>query len=149
MNHRNNNNFLGKKYGHRRSILSNMASSLIKNKRIFTTLSKAKALKKYVEPIITKSKIDTTHSRRNIFSYLQDKLAVSELFKTTFQKVRERNGGYTRVIKTGFRFGDRASISFIELVDFNNSNYISKTKKKSVRRKSKKNRKNIIGNEQN
>ncbi|WP_341656674.1 50S ribosomal protein L17 [Blattabacterium cuenoti] len=137
MNHRNKNNHLGRKRGHRRSLLSNMASSLIKKKRIFTTLAKAKVLKKYIEPIITKSKIDTTHSKRNIFSYLKDKIAVSELFKDTFQKVRERPGGYTRIIKTGFRFGDQAAFSLIELVDFNEI-YVSKKNKKSVRRSRKK-----------
>ncbi|WP_341655717.1 50S ribosomal protein L17 [Blattabacterium cuenoti] len=137
MNHRNKNNHLGRKRGHRRSLLSNMASSLIKKKRIFTTLAKAKVLRKYIEPIITKSKIHTTHSKRNIFSYLKDKIAVSELFKDTFQKVRERPGGYTRIIKTGFRFGDQAAFSLIELVDFNEI-YVSKKNKKSVRRSRKK-----------
>ncbi len=137
MNHRNKNNHLGRKRGHRRSLLSNMASSLIKKKRIFTTLAKAKVLKKYIEPIITKSKIHTTHSKRNIFSYLKDKTAVSELFKDTFQKIRERPGGYTRIIKTGFRFGDQAAFSLIELVDFNEI-YVSKKNKKSVRRSRKK-----------
>ncbi|WP_341655010.1 50S ribosomal protein L17 [Blattabacterium cuenoti] len=137
MNHRNKNNHLGRKRGHRRSLLSNMASSLIKKKRIFTTLAKAKVLRKYIEPIITKSKIHTTHSKRNIFSYLKDKIAVSELFKDTFQKVRERPGGYTRIIKTGFRFGDQATFSLIELVDFNEI-YVSKKNKKSVRRSRKK-----------
>ncbi|WP_341663220.1 50S ribosomal protein L17 [Blattabacterium cuenoti] len=137
MNHRNKNNHLGRKRGHRKSLLSNMASSLIKKKRIFTTLAKAKALRKYIEPIITKSKIDTTHSKRNIFSYLKDKTAVSELFKDIFQKIRERPGGYTRIIKTGFRFGDQASYSLIELVDFNEI-YASKKRKKSVRRSRKK-----------
>ncbi|WP_341658731.1 50S ribosomal protein L17 [Blattabacterium cuenoti] len=137
MNHRNKNNHLGRKRGHRRSLLSNMASSLIKKKRIFTTLAKAKVLRKYIEPIITKSKIHTTHSKRNIFSYLKDKIAVSELFKDTFQKVRERPGGYTRIIKTGFRFGDQATFSLIELVDFNEI-YVSKKNKKTVRRSRKK-----------
>ncbi|WP_341662148.1 50S ribosomal protein L17 [Blattabacterium cuenoti] len=137
MNHRNKNNHLGRKRGHRKSLLSNMASSLIKKKRIFTTLAKAKALRKYIEPIITKSKIDTTHSKRNIFSYLKDKTAVSELFKDIFQKTRERPGGYTRIIKTGFRFGDQASFSLIELVDFNEI-YDSKKRKKPVRRSKKK-----------
>ncbi|WP_341656086.1 50S ribosomal protein L17 [Blattabacterium cuenoti] len=137
MNHRNKNNHLGRKRGHRKSLLSNMASSLIKKKRIFTTLAKAKALRKYIEPIITKSKIDSTHSKRNIFSYLKDKTAVSELFKDIFQKIRERPGGYTRIIKTGFRLGDQASFSLIELVDFNEI-YDSKKRKKSVRRSRKK-----------
>ncbi|BBA17294.1 50S ribosomal protein L17 [Blattabacterium cuenoti] len=143
MNHRNKNNHLGRKYGHRKSLLSNIASSLIKKKRIFTTLAKAKALRKYVEPIITKSKIDTTHSKRNIFSYLKDKIAVSELFKDTFQKVRERTGGYTRIIKIGFRTGDHASLSLIELVDFNKI-YTHKKEKKSIRiRRSKKKNKKL------
>ncbi|WP_185853131.1 50S ribosomal protein L17 [Blattabacterium cuenoti] len=138
MNHRNKNNHLGRKYGHRKSVLSNLASSLIKEKRIFTTLAKAKALKKYVEPIIRKSKIHTTHSKRNIFSYLKDKTAVSELFKNIFDKVRIRPGGYTRIIKTGFRIGDQASLSFIELVDFNEIYTSKKIIKKSVRRSRKK-----------
>ncbi|ACY40284.1 50S ribosomal protein L17 [Blattabacterium sp. (Blattella germanica) str. Bge] len=148
MNHRNKNNHLGRKYGHRKSILSNLASSLIKKKKIFTTLAKAKALKKYVEPIITKSKINTTHSKRNIFSYLRDKTAVSELFKNLFDKVRLRSGGYTRIIKTGFRFGDQAILSFIEFVDFNDI-YTSKKIIKSVRRSRKKNRQTKMNNEQN
>ncbi|WP_113738258.1 50S ribosomal protein L17 [Blattabacterium clevelandi] len=143
MNHRKKNNHLGRKYGHRKSILSNMSSSLIKNKKIFTTLAKAKALKKYVEPIITKSKINTTHSKRNIFSLLRDKIAVSELFNESFKKVRERPGGYTRIIKMGFRFGDMAKISLIELVDFNNI-YNFKKNLKSVRRSVKKKRINPI-----
>ncbi|WP_185868828.1 50S ribosomal protein L17 [Blattabacterium cuenoti] len=133
MNHRNKNNHLGRKYGHRKSILSNMASSLIKEKRVFTTLAKAKALKKYIEPIITKSKIDTVHSRRNVFSYLRDKKAVSELFKSIFDKVRIRPGGYTRIIKIGFKLGDQSIMSFMELVDFNEI-YTSKKVIKSVRR---------------
>lgn len=140
MNHRNKNNHLGRKCGHRKSLLSNMASSLIKKKRIFTTLAKAKALRKYIEPIITKSKINTTHSKRNIFSYLRDKIAVSELFKDIFEKVRERPGGYTRIIKIGFRFGDQASLSLIELVDFNEI-YTSKKRVKSIRRSRKKTKK--------
>ncbi|WP_185857113.1 50S ribosomal protein L17 [Blattabacterium cuenoti] len=137
MDHRNKNNHLGRKYGHRQSLLSNMASSLIKKKRVFTTLAKAKALRKYVEPIITKSKVNTTHSKRNIFSYLRDKIAVSELFKDTFEKVRERPGGYTRIIKTGFRLGDQAPLSLIELVDFNEI-YTYKKKIRPVRRSRKK-----------
>ncbi|AWU43698.1 50S ribosomal protein L17 [Blattabacterium sp. (Cryptocercus kyebangensis)] len=143
MNHRKKNNHLGRKYGHRKSILSNMSSSLIKKKKIFTTLAKAKALKKYVEPIITKSKINTTHSKRNIFSLLRDKIAVSELFNESFKKVRERPGGYIRIIKMGFRYGDMAKLSLIELVDFNNI-YNSKKNLKSVRRSGKKKRINPI-----
>ncbi|WP_185861937.1 50S ribosomal protein L17 [Blattabacterium cuenoti] len=147
MNHRRKNNPLGRKYGHRKSILSNLASSLIKKKRIFTTLAKAKVLKKYIEPIITKSKINTTHSRRNIFSYLRDKIAVSELFNNIFEKVRIRPGGYTRIIKTGFRFGDQAPLSFIELVDFNEI-YTSKKTIKFIRRsRKKKSTKKTMNNE--
>ncbi|NLX66677.1 MAG: 50S ribosomal protein L17 [Bacteroidales bacterium] len=100
-------------------MLSNMASSLIMHKRIFTTVPKAKELRKYVEPLITKSKEDTTHSRREVFSKLQNKVAVTELFQTVSQKVADRPGGYTRIIKTGFRLGDNAAMCFIELVDFN------------------------------
>jgi ribosomal protein L17 len=150
MNHRNKDNHLGRKYGHRKSLLSNMASSLIKKKRIFTTLAKAKALRKYIEPIITKSKINTIHSRRNIFSYLKDKTAVSKLFQEkTFEKVRQRSGGYTRIIKTGFRFGDQAVLSLIELVDFNEI-YTSKKRVKTVRRSKKKQIKQVtINDEQN
>jgi len=136
MNHKKRNNHLSRKFGHRKSMLSNMSSSLIKKKRIFTTLAKAKALRKYIEPIITKSKINTTHSKRNIFSLLRDKIAVSELFKNTFEKVRARSGGYTRIIKVGFRLGDMSKYSMIELVDFNNF-YRDNDKKniiKSVRR---------------
>ncbi|WP_185881707.1 50S ribosomal protein L17 [Blattabacterium cuenoti] len=135
MNHRRKNNHLGRKSGHRKSLLSNMSSSLIKEKRIFTTLAKAKALKQYIEPIITKSKIKTLHSRRNIFALLRDKVAVSELFRESFQKVRERPGGYTRIIKIQSRFGDMAKLSMIELVDFNDI-YNSKRNRKSVRRSS-------------
>lgn len=146
MNHRKKNNHLGRKFGHRKSILSNMSSSLIKEKRIFTTLAKAKALKQYIEPIITKSKIKTLHSKRNIFSLLRDKIAVSELFKESFQKVRERPGGYTRIIKMQSRFGDMAKLSMIELVDFNDI-YNSKKNKKSIRRSNKRKRKDQIGKE--
>ncbi|WP_185855328.1 50S ribosomal protein L17 [Blattabacterium cuenoti] len=119
MNHRLKNNHLGRKYSHRKALFSNMSVSLIKKKRIFTTLAKAKALKKYIEPIITKSKNNTTNSRRIIFSYLKDKNAVSELFNNTFEKVRNRPGGYTRILKIGFRFGDKSKMSLIEFVDFN------------------------------
>jgi large subunit ribosomal protein L17 len=116
-------------------MLSNMASSLIMHKRIFTTVPKAKELRKYVEPLITKSKEDTTHSRREVFSKLQSKTAVTELFQTVSQKVGDRPGGYTRIIKTGFRLGDNASMCFIELVDFN-ENMLSdgKAKKAKTRR---------------
>jgi len=112
-------NNLGRTASHRKALMSNMACSLIEHKRIFTTLAKAKALRTYVEPIITKSKDDTTHSRRTVFAYLRSKDAVSTLFKDVAEKVAERNGGYTRIIKTGNRLGDAAEMALIELVDFN------------------------------
>ena len=112
-------NNLGRKTAHRHALLMNLAIALIENKRIFTTLAKAKALRTYVEPLITKSKDDTTHSRRMAFSYLKNKEAVSTLFKDVAVKVGERNGGYTRIIKTGNRQGDAAEMAMIELVDFN------------------------------
>ena len=112
-------NNLGRKTAHRHALLMNLAIALIENKRIFTTLAKAKALRTYVEPLITKSKDDTTHSRRTAFSYLKNKEAVSTLFKDVAVKVAERNGGYTRIIKTGNRQGDAAEMAMIELVDFN------------------------------
>jgi large subunit ribosomal protein L17 len=119
MRHNRKINHLGRTYSHRAAMLSNMAISLIKHKRIFTTLAKAKELRKYVEPIITKSKNDTTHSRRLVFKDLQDKYAVTELFKDISLKIGDRPGGYTRIIKTGNRLGDNASMCFIELVDYN------------------------------
>jgi len=112
-------NNLGRKTAHRHALLMNLAIALIENKRIFTTLAKAKALRTYVEPLITKSKDDTTHSRRTAFSYLKNKEAVTTLFKEVAVKVAERNGGYTRIIKTGNRQGDAAEMAMIELVDFN------------------------------
>lgn len=121
MKHRINNNNLSRKAAHRKSMLSNMACSLIISKRINTTLAKAKSLRKYIEPIITKSKLDNTQSRRIIFSYIQNKKAVSELFITIAPKILYRNGGYTRIIKTGYRLGDGAKTALIELVDFNNT----------------------------
>lgn len=119
MRHNNKNNHLGRKAGHRSALLSNMAASLIEHKRIETTLAKARALRRYVEPLITKSKDDTTHSRRVVFSHLQNKEAVSELFREVAPKVAERAGGYTRIIKLGNRLGDAAEMALIELVDFN------------------------------
>lgn len=119
MRHNKKFNHLGRTSAHRNAMLSNMCVSLIMHKRIFTTLAKAKALKKVVEPIITKSKEDTTHSRRLVFQDLQDKAAVTELFQNISQKVADRPGGYTRIIKTGNRLGDNASMCFIELVDYN------------------------------
>lgn len=112
-------NHLGRKSAHRKAMLANMACSLIEHKRINTTVAKAKALKKYLEPLITKSKTDSTHSRRTVFSYLQSKDAVSELFREVAPKIAERNGGYTRIIRTGYRAGDAADMCLIELVDFN------------------------------
>ena len=130
-------NHLGRKSGHRKALLANMASSLILHKRINTTVAKAKALKSYVEPLITKSKEDSTHSRRVVFSYLKNKEAVSELFRTVAPKVADRPGGYTRVLHTGFRQGDAAEMALIELVDFNEAALASaapKATKKGTRR---------------
>jgi large subunit ribosomal protein L17 len=119
MRHNNKINHLGRTHSHREAMLSNMAVSLIKHKRIFTTLAKAKELRKYVEPLITKSKEDTTHSRRVVFQNLRDKYVVTELFKEVSLKIGDRPGGYTRIIKTGNRLGDNATMCFIELVDYN------------------------------
>ena len=133
-------NHLGRKSGHRKALLANMATSLILNKRIQTTVAKAKALKMYVEPLITKCKEDTTHSRRVVFSYLKNKEAVTELFRTVAPKIADRPGGYTRVLKTGFRQGDGADMALIELVDFNEAalETAPKKAKKTTRRSSKK-----------
>ena len=133
-------NHLGRKSGHRKALLANMATSLILHKRIQTTVAKAKALKMYVEPLITKSKEDSTHSRRVVFSYLKNKEAVTELFRTVAPKIADRPGGYTRVLKTGFRQGDGADMALIELVDFNEAALASapKAAKKTTRRSSKK-----------
>ena len=111
-------NHLGRQSGHRKSMLANMASSLVLNKQIETTVAKAKALRMYVEPLITKSKEDTTHSRRVVFSYLKQKEAVSELFRVIAPKIADRPGGYTRIVRTGFRVGDAADMALIQLVDF-------------------------------
>ena len=135
MRHNKKNNHLGRKTAHRSAMLSNMATSLIMHKRIFTTVPKAKELRKYVEPLITKCKDDTTNSRREVFSKLQNKYAVSELFQTVARKVGDRPGGYTRILKTGFRLGDNAAMCFIELVDFNeNMLGEGKTKRAKTRR---------------
>ena len=122
-------NHLGRKSGHRKALLANMASSLILEKRINTTVAKSKALKSYVEPLITKSKDDSTHSRRVVFSYLKNKEAVAELFRTVAPKIADRPGGYTRVLHTGFRQGDAAEMALIELVDFNEAALASATEK--------------------
>ena len=138
MRHNKKFNHLGRTASHRSAMLSNMAVSLIMHKRITTTLAKAKALKKYVEPLITKCKEDTTNSRRVVFSYLQDKKAITELFTVISQKVADRPGGYTRIIKTGFRAGDAAPMCFIELVDFDENMAKTVKKAKRTRRSSKK-----------
>ncbi len=139
MRHNKKFNHLGRTASHRSAMLSNMACSLIKHKRITTTVAKAKALKKFVEPLITKAKDDTTNSRRVVFSYLQDKFVVTELFKEVSVKVADRPGGYTRIIKTGNRLGDNAEMCFIELVDYNENMSNAKAAKKATRtRRSKK-----------
>ena len=119
MRHNKNFNHLGRQAGHRKALMSNMASSLILHKRIETTVAKAKAVKQFVEPLVTKTKEDTTHSRRVVFSYLKQKEAVTELFRTIAPKIADRPGGYTRILKTGFRLGDAADMCIIEFVDFN------------------------------
>ena len=126
-------NHLGRTDAHRKAMLSNMATSLIMHKRISTTLAKAKALRMYVEPIVTRSKNDTTHSRREVFANLQNKYAVTELFREISPKIADRPGGYTRILKTGFRKGDNAEMCIIEFVDFNETYTVEKTKKKSTR----------------
>ena len=128
-------NHLGRKSSHRKAMLANMATSLIMHKRITTTLAKAKALKSYVEPLITKSKEDTTHSRRMVFSYLKNKEAIKELFGVVSAKIADRPGGYTRVLHLGFRQGDGSDMALIELVDFNEAALATnKEEKKSTRR---------------
>jgi ribosomal protein L17 len=137
MRHNKKVNHLGRKSGHRKAMLANMASSLILHKRIETTLAKAKALRVYVEPLITKSKEDTTHSRRVVFSYLKQKEAVAELFRTVAPKIADRPGGYTRILKLGFRKGDAAEMAMMEFVDFNEAALVSspKAEKKSTTRR--------------
>lgn len=119
MRHRKKINHLSRTSAHRKAMLSNMASSLILHKRIKTTVAKAKALRMYVEPLINRAKVDSTHSRRVVFSHLQNKYAVSELFREVAQKIGDRPGGYTRILKLGNRFGDAAEMCYIELVDYN------------------------------
>lgn len=135
MRHRRKINHLSRKSAHRKAMLSNMAASLIMHKRITTTLAKAKALQTYIEPLITKSKVDTTHSRRIVFGYLQSKDAVTELFRDISVKVADRPGGYTRIIKTGTRLGDNAEMCMMELVDFNETMLAEKGASKPSRRK--------------
>ena len=134
MRHNKKFNHLGRTASHRKAMLANMAISLIMHKRITTTLAKAKELKKYVEPLITKAKEDSTNSRRVVFSYLQNKEAIKELFGPVAEKVGDRPGGYTRIIKLGFRQGDAAQVCFIELVDFDPEMAKTETKKKATRR---------------
>ncbi len=140
MRHNKKFNHLGRKASHRNAMLANMAVSLIEHKRINTTLAKAKELRKYVEPLITKAKEDTTHSRRVVFSYLQNKNAITTLFGEISQRVGDRPGGYTRILKTGFRKGDAAEMCFIELVDYNENlmKDTSAKKKAKTRRSGKK-----------
>jgi large subunit ribosomal protein L17 len=136
MRHRNAINQLGRKSADRKAMLANMASSLILHKRISTTTAKARVLRRYVEPLITRSKEDSTHSRRVVFSYLEDKNAVSELFREVAPRIASRPGGYTRILKTGSRLGDSAEMCIIELVDFNENMLATEgTKQKSTRRR--------------
>ncbi|NDI97623.1 50S ribosomal protein L17 [Flavobacterium sp. LaA7.5] len=135
-------NHLGRQRGHRKAMLANMACSLIEHKRINTTVAKAKALKQFVEPLITKSKEDTTHNRRIVFTYLRNKYAVTELFREVSAKVGDRPGGYTRIIKLGNRLGDNADMAMIELVDFNELyNATKKEAKKTTTRRSRSSKK--------
>lgn len=139
MRHNKKFNHLGRTASHRDAMLSNMATSLIMHKRISTTTAKAKALKRYVEPLLTKAKLDTTHSRRVVFKELQSKEAVTELFREIAQKIANRPGGYTRILRTGFRQGDAAEMCIIELVDYNENMLKEKAVKKATRtRRSKK-----------
>lgn len=149
MRHQKKINHLGRKSAHRKAMLSNMAASLIIHKRIHTTIAKAKALRVFVEPLITKSKDDTTHSRRIVFSYLQNKEAVTELFREISKKIMERPGGYTRILKTGNRFGDNAEMCMIELVDYNETMLAGKEegKAKSTRRRRSNTKKNAVDKE--
>lgn len=133
MRHNKKFNHLGRKTAHRKAMLSNMASSLIQHKRIVTTLAKAKALQVYVEPLLTKAKDDTTHSRRTVFSHLQNKEVITELFQNVAQKIADRPGGYTRILRTGFRLGDNAEMCIIELVDYNENMLKEKAVKKAAR----------------
>lgn len=136
MRHGKKHNHLGRKTAHRQAMLSNMACSLIEHKRISTTVAKAKALRVYVEPIITKSKDDSTHNRRTAFAYLKSKEAVTELFRTVAPKIANRPGGYCRIIRTGYRLGDNAEMCMIELVDFNEIYTANDSAKKSTTRRS-------------
>ena len=133
-------NHLGRKSSHRKALLATMSCSLILHKRINTTVAKAKALKSYVEPLITKSKDDSTHSRRVVFSYLKDKTAVAELFRTIAPKIADRPGGYLRVLHTGFRQGDAAEMALVEFVDFNDAALASAPAKKEAKKATRRSR---------
>ncbi|MFI3303780.1 MAG: 50S ribosomal protein L17 [Rikenellaceae bacterium] len=137
MRHNKKFNHLGRQRGHRKAMLANMASSLILHKRIETTVAKAKAVQMYIEPLVTKSKEDTTHQRRTVFSYLKQKEAVTELFRTIAPKIAERPGGYTRILRTGFRLGDAAEMCIIEFVDFNDAYTFGVVSEKSAEAKPK------------
>ncbi len=140
MRHRKKLNHLGRTSSHRKAMLANMASSLILHKRITTTVAKAKALRIYVEPLITRSKDDSTHSRRMVFSYLKNKYAVSELFREVSPKVADRPGGYTRILRTGNRLGDNADMCIIELVDYNENMLETQKEKKTTAKRSRRGR---------
>ena len=131
MRHGNKFNHLSRQAPHRKAMLANMACSLIEHKRVSTTVAKAKALQKYIEPLLTKSKTDSTHSRRTVFSYLKNKESVTELFRDVSVKIANRPGGYTRILKTGFRIGDNSQMCLIELVDYND-NMLKDAKQKSA-----------------
>ena len=146
MRHRNKKIKLGRKTAHRSSLLANLACSLIEHKRINTTTTKAKVLKRFIEPLITKTKDDSTHNRRVVFRYLRNKNAVSELFRTISNKIGDRPGGYTRIIKLGNRLGDNANMAMIEFVDFNELYTKSDAPKKSTRRGRSKSKSNIDKN---
>jgi large subunit ribosomal protein L17 len=135
MRHGNKINHLGRKYGHRAALLKNLSAALFMHKRIETTVAKAKELRGYVEPLITKAKTNTTHSRRDVFSYLQDKFATQELFDVIAAKVGDRPGGYTRIVRIGTRPGDAAEIAMIELVDFNETYQPKKAKTEEPKKK--------------
>jgi len=137
-------NHLGRKTAHRKSMLANMACSLIEHKRINTTVAKAKAIRQFVEPLITKSKTDTTHNRRIVFSYLRQKEAVTELFRDVATKVADRPGGYVRIIKLGNRLGDNADMAMVELVDYNEIYNPNSKKKKSTRRRGGKKKETVV-----
>ncbi len=145
MRHQKRINSLSRTSAHRKSMLSNMATSLILHKRISTTVAKARALKRYVEPLITKAKNETMHSRRVVFSYLQNKEAVNELFREISVKVGDRPGGYTRILKTGFRKGDNADMCIIELVDYNEAMLEAKEEQKSTKKKTRRSRRGSGG----